>query len=217
MNDTSRKFTIPHENVWLRPDHAYFESQKKAEGIDPTELEWNGKYKAIRELKSLSIFGLGFYTMQEHPCFVQMNTLSSSPDAFLMRPVSDETQEAAPVEITFYGRSRIGLPEKSLAEKLSEPGGKFQKLPKGYWLLVHIGTDLTVDHQAVAKKLLDINANFNVFSIQEVSSYPDTIARFVAYNPTLEAYDINIGGVCNKLAQSNIFGTLTVKKGRKPL
>lgn len=217
MNDITKKFTLPHGDTWLRPDHAYFESQKLATGIDSNELEWNGKYKRIRELRSLSIFGLGFYTMQEHPCFVQMNDLSDSPDAFLMRHISEETTEIAPIEITFYGGSRVGLPNKSLEEKLSEQGGKFQKLPKGYWLLVHIGRGFDVDHQAIAKELSQRHADFNVFSIQETSSHPDTIARFVAYNPKLEGYDINIGGVCHKLSQSDIYGTVTTKKGRKPL
>lgn len=216
MNNTSRKFTIPHSDVWLRPDHAYFEAQEQAAGIDPVELEWNGKYKRIRELKSLSIFGLGFYTMQEHPCWVQMNDLSDSPDAFIMRRVSEETTELAPIEITFYGRSRVGLPEKSLEERLSELGGKFQKLPQGYWLLIHIGTDLSIDHQAIANKLLELSATFNVFSIQEISSFPDTIARVVAYNPKLEGNDINIGGVCHQLSKSNIYGTVTTIKGRPP-
>jgi len=213
---SARKFTIPHESVWLRPDQAYFEYQKQASGIDHNEIGWNGKYKRIRELRDLAVFGLSFYTMQEYPCFVQMNTLSDSPDAFLMRPVSDETYETAPIEITFYGRSKVGLPKKSLRERLSEPGGKFQKLPQGYWLLIHIGKDLNIDHQAITNKLLALNAGFNVFSVQEVSNHPDTIARFVAYNPKLEAYDVNIGEICHKLSQTNIPGTLTVKKGRPP-
>ncbi len=213
---STRKFTIPHENVWLRPDQAYFEYQKQASGIDHNEIEWNGKYKRIRELRDLAVLGLSIYTMQEHPCYVQMNTLSDSPDAFLIRPVSTETYETAPIEITFYGRNKIGLPKKSLEEKLCEHGGKFQKLPQGYWLLIHIGKDLEIDHQAITNKLLSLNAKFNVFSIQEVSNHPDTIARFVAYNPKLEAHDVNIGGICHKLSQTKIPGTLTVKKGRQP-
>ena len=213
---SSKKFTLPHDKVWLRPDMAYFESQKQATGIDREEIEYNGKYKRIRELRDLAVFGLAFYTMQEHQCFVQMNDINDSPDAFLMRPVSEETHEIAPIEITFYGRNKIGLPKKSLLDKLSEPGGKFQKLPNGYWLLVHIGKGLAVDHQAIAAKLSVINANFNVFSVQEVSDYPDTIARVVSYNPKLEAYDINIGGVSHKLSETDIPGTVTVERGRKP-
>lgn len=211
-----KQFTIPHENDWLRPDEAYFESQKQGKGIDLDEIEWNGKYKGIRELRGLAIFGLSFYTMQEYRCFVQMNTLSDSPDAFLACVVSDDTYETAPIEITFYGGSRIGLPKKSLEDKLSERGGKFYKLPNGYWLLVHIGRNLQVNHQAITDKLLSMNAKFNVFSIQEISNHPDTIARFVAYNPKLEAFDVNVGGICYKLSQTNIPGTLTIKKGRAP-
>lgn len=212
----SKKFTIPHDNVWFRPDEAYFNYQEEAKGIVPDEIEWNGKYKRIRELRDLATFGLSFYTMQEYPCFVQMNTLSDSPDAFLARLVSSDTYETAPIEITFYGRNRLGLPKKSLENKLSKPGGKFQKLPEGYWLLIHLGKNLKVDHQAITNKLLSMSAKFNVFSIQEILNHPDTIARFVAYNPRLEAYDINIGEVCHKLSQTDIAGTLTINKGKAP-
>ena len=154
--------------------------------------------------------------MQEHNCFVQMNTISDSPDAFLMRPVSGDTYEIAPIEITFYGRSRIGLPQKSLEEKLSEPQGKFQKLPQGYWLLIHLGKGINIDHQAITNRLFSLNAKFNVFSVQAISKHPDTIARFVSYNPRIEAYDVNIGGICHKLSLTDIPGKLTVKRGRAP-
>ena len=215
MDKTSKKFTIPHDKVWLRPDMAYFEYQKQATGIDHDEIEYNGKYKRIREIRDLAIFGLAFYTMQEHRCFVQMNNIDDSPDAFLMRPVSDETQEIAPIEMTFYGRNRLGLPEKSLVEKLSEQGGKFQ-LPEKYWIIIHIGKDLEVDHQAVTDSLLATGRDIKAFSVQEVSNHPDTIARVVFYSPKLEAYDINVSAISNKLAQTNIPGTVTVNRGRKP-
>lgn len=211
----SRKFTIPHDKVWLRPDIAYFEYQKQAAGIDHDEIEYNGKHKRIRELRDLAIFGLAFYTMQAHPCFVQMNNIDDSPDAFLMRPVSDETQEIAPIEMTFYGRNKLGLPEKSLVEKLSERGGKFQ-LPERYWILIHIGKDLEIDHQAVTNNLLALKTDLKAFSVQEISNHPDTIARVVSYSPRLEAYDVNIGAISHKLAQTNIPGTVTVKRGRPP-
>jgi hypothetical protein len=209
------KFTIPHDKVWLRPDMAYFEYQKQAKGIDRDEIEYNGKHKRIRELRDLAVFGLAFYTMQEHRCFVQMNDINDSPDAFLMRPISDETQEIAPIEMTFYGRNKLGLPEKSLVEKLSEHGGKLQ-LPTGYWILIHIGKNLDCDHKSVADKILSLKNKYSIFSVQEVSNHPDTIARVVSYNPNLEVYDVNIGAISHKLAQTDIPGTITVERGRKP-
>jgi hypothetical protein len=212
-----RKFTIPHEDIWFRPDQAYFDYQKQAAGIEHDEIEYNGRYKKIRELRDLAVFGLAFYTMQKHNCFVQMNDLSDSPDAFLMRPVSDDAYETAPIEITLYGRNKIGLPNKSLEEKLSEVGGKFQKLPQGYWLLIHIGKDLIINHQIIANKLSEIKAKFNVFSVQEISNHPDTIARVVSYNPKLEGFDVNIGAICHKLSETNIPGGLTIKRGRPPI
>lgn len=214
MTDTN-KFIIPHDKVWLRPDRAYFEYQKQANGIDHDEIEYNGKYKRIRELRDLAVFGLAFYTMQEHPCFVQMNNVDDSPDAFLMRPVSEDTQEIAPIEMTFYGRNRLGIPEKSLVDKLSEKGGKFQ-LPEGYWILIHIGKDLETNHQAITDKLLTLKNDLKAFSVQEISNHPDTIARVVSYSPKLEGYDINIGALCHKLSQTKIPGTLTAYKGKPP-
>lgn len=214
--NTSTKFTLPHDKVWLRPDRAYFEYQKQTAGIDHYEIEYNGKYKRIRELRDLAVLGLAIHAMQKHPCFVQMNTLDDSPDAFLMSHASEETNEIAPVEITFYGRNKVGVPTKPLLEKLSEPGGKFDKLPPGYWLLVHIGKDLNVDYQVISNFLMARKAEFGMFSIQEVSGYPDTIARVVSYNPELKEHDINIGEICHKLSRSADPGIVTIIRGRQP-
>ncbi|MCB9801596.1 MAG: hypothetical protein H6774_00750 [Pseudomonadales bacterium] len=152
--------------------------------------------------------------MQEHSSFVQMNNIDDSPDAFLMRPVSEDTQEIAPIEMTFYGKNKVGLPNKSLEEKLSEVGGKFY-LPAKYLILIHLGMDLDVNHNAVSAKLLSMNPELRAFSIQEISRHPDTIARVVSYAPKLEAYDINIGAICHELSRTNIPGNVIVKRGRK--
>jgi hypothetical protein len=210
------RFTLPHDKVWLRPDRAYFEYRKQAHGIDHDEVEYNGKYRRIRELRDLAVLGLSFHAMQEHPCFVQMNILDDSPDAFLMTHVSEETNEIAPVEITFYGRNKIGVPTQPLLEKLSAPGDKFDKLPPGYWLLVHIGKDLDIDYQAISNHLMTRKAEFSMFSVQEVSGHPDTIARVVTYNPQLEIQDINIGEICYNLSKSKGPGIITIIRGRRP-
>ena len=210
------KFSIPHVKVWFRPDKSYFNFQSRAQGIDSSEIEWNGKYKDIRELRDLAIFGLCLYEMHKTPFFVQMNSKDSSPDAFIMRvsPNDSTTNEIGPIEITFYGRSRVGLPEQPLADKLSMKRGKFWKLPPGYCLLIHIGKGLQVNHEEVAACLGKVNINFQVFSIQEISDYPNTIARVVAYKPEYRSKDINVGKVCDKLQKSNIYGTVTQVHGK---
>jgi hypothetical protein len=117
--------------------------------------------------------------------------------------------------MTFYGRNKLGLPKKTLVEKLSERGGKFQ-LPGSYWILIHIGKDLVIDHQAITNKILDLKTGLNAFSVQEISNHPDTIARVASYSPRLEIIDVNIGLISYKLAQTDIPGTVTSIKGRKP-
>lgn len=214
-----KKFTLDHGKTWKRPDEAYFDYQAQAKGIEADEIEWNGKYKRIRELRDLSIFGMALYDLYRTPFFVQMNDIDDSPDAFVMResPDTELTTDIGPVELTFYGRNRLENPSKSLVDKLNEPGGKFLKLPDGYCLVVHIGKGLNVDHQAVTTKLQEIGAKFQVFSLQEISNYPDTIARFVIYSPECQYKDLNIGEIGEKLKNSGAAGTVNQVKGRRPL
>jgi hypothetical protein len=216
---TDKKFTIEHSKVWQRPDEAYFDYQQAAKDIDLDKLEWDGNYKNLREKRDIAIFGACMYEMTGQSTFVQMNSKSDSPDAFLLQQSETDktTHNVAPVEITFYGRNKIGPPDESLADRLAKVGGKFQaKLPPGYWLLVHIGISLAPDHLEVSRRLKEMDAQFGVFSIQEISNYPDTILKFVAYNPDCKTKDINIGEIFYNLSKSNIPGTATQIKGFPP-
>lgn len=213
-----KKFTIEHGKIWQRPDQAYADFQKAAKGLSLAELA-DGKNKLLQEKKDISIFGACIYDLTDQPTFVQMNDKSDSPDAFLLQQsATDETtNNLAPVEITFYGGNKRGLPNESLADRLAKKGGKFrEKLPPGYWLLVSIGTGLNVDHLEVSRCLQEMNAQFGVFSIQEVANYPDTILRFVTYNPECKSKDINIGEVFHSFSGSNILGEVTQVRGFPP-
>lgn len=206
---------MPHDFIWKRPDEAFFDAKEQAEGIDPDEIEWDGKYKQIRELRDIAIFGSAMYDLHGTPFWVQLNTKNDSPDAFVMRQSPDVKGDAdiGAVELTFYGRNRLGLPKKSLADKLSEPKGKFSKLPDQYCLVILIGKGLEIDHLAVTEKMKAINAKFQIFSIQEVTDSPDTTIRFVVYSPVCKSKDINIGEVWDKQRKDKVFGTMTQTRG----
>lgn len=208
---SENRFMIEHGKVWQRPDQAYFDYQKAAKDIGPDKLS-DGKYKSLQEKRDIAIFGACIYEMTGQPTFVQMNDKSTSPDAFLLQKseTDETTNNVAAVEITFYGQNKLGVPEESLADRLSKKGGKFQeKLPPNYWLLIHIGKGLEPNHLEVTERLNEMNAQFSVFSIQEVSSHPDTILRFVIYNPACKTKDINIGKVFYDFSKSNIPGEVT--------
>ena len=214
----NKKFTIEHGKIWQRPDQAYADFQEAAKGLSLAELA-DGKNKLLQEKRDIAVFGACIYDLTGQPTFVQMNDKSASPDAFLLqKSATDETtSNLAPVEITFYGGNKIGIPSESLADRLAKEGGKFrEKLPPNYWLLVHIGVGLQVDHSEVARRLQDINAQFGVFSIQEVASHPDTILRLVRYNPMCETKDINIGKVFRGFRGSDIPGEVTEVRGFPP-
>jgi len=215
-----KKFTIDHSTVWQRPDQAYGDFQDASKGLTPIELA-DGKNKLLQEKRDIAIFGACIYDLTGQPTFVQMNDKSDSPDAFLLqKSEADETaNNVAPVEITFYGGNKLGIPDESLADRLSKEGGKFrEKLPPDYWLLVHIGAGLNVDHLEVAHRLKEINAQFGVFSIQEIpkNALGDSMLRFVKYNPECVAKDINIGEVFHSFNGSEIPGEVTQVRGYPP-
>lgn len=215
---TAKKFTIEHDKVWQRPDLAYADFQDAAKGLSLTELA-DGKNKLLQEKRDIAIFGACIYDLTSQPTFVQINDKSASPDAFLLqKSATDETtNNIAPVEITFYGGNKICIPDESLADRLAKEGGKFrEKLPPEYWLLVHIGIGLQVDHLEVTRRLQEMSAQFGVFSIQEVASHPDTILRFVTYSPEAKTKDINIGEVFHSFKGSGIPGEVTQVRGFPP-
>lgn len=214
------KFTIEHGTVWQRPDQAYADFQDAAKGLSLVELA-DGKNKLLQEKRDTAIFGACIYDLTGQPTFVQMNDKSASPDAFLLqKSATDETtNNLAPVEITFYGGNKIGIPNESLADRLAKEGGKFrEKLPPDYWLLVHIGAGLEVDHVEVARRLQEMNAKFGVFSIQEIAknAVGDTMLRFVTYNPQAKTKDINIGEVFHGFSGSDMPGEVTQVRGFPP-
>lgn len=217
---TDKKFTIEHGKVWQRPDQAYGDFQEAAKGLPPAELA-DGKYKLLQEKRDIAIFGACIYDLTGQPTFVQMNDKSDSPDAFLLQKseTDETTNNIAPVEITFYGGNKLGIPDESLADRLAKEGGKFrEKLPPNYWLLVHIGEGLNVDHLEVARCLQEMDAQFGVFSIQEIpkNNLGDTMLRFVKYNPECVTKDINIGEVFHGFSGSEIPGEVTQVWGSPP-
>jgi hypothetical protein len=73
-----------------------------------------------------------------------------------------------------------------------------------------------VNHKEVSARLNKVDVNFQVFSIQEISDYSNTIARVVSYRPKYRSKDINVGEVCYKLQKSDIYGIVTQIHGRPP-
>ena len=215
-----KKFTIEHGEVWRRPDQAYGDFQEAARHLTPIELA-DGKNKLLQEKRDIAIFGACIYDLTRQPTFVQMNDKSDSPDAFLLQKseTDETTNNVAPVEITFYGGNKLGVPNEPLADRLAKEGGKFrEKLPPDYWLLVHIGEGLNVDYLEVARRLQEMDAQFGVFSIQEIpkNALGDTMLRFVKYNPEYVTKDINIGEVFHNFSSSDIPGEVTQVRGFSP-
>lgn len=215
-----KKFTIEHGKAWQRPDQAYGDFQEAAKDLTPDQLA-DGKNKLLQEKRDVAIFGACIYDLTRQPTFVQMNDKSDSPDAFLLQKseANETTNNIAAVEITFYGGNKLGIPDESLADRLAKEGGKFrEKLPPDYWLLVHIGEGLNVDHLEVARRLQEMNAQFGVFSIQEIpkNALGDTMLRFVKYNPECVTKDINIGEVFHSFSGSDIPGEVTQVRGFPP-
>ncbi len=77
---------------------------------------------------------------------------------------------------------------------------------------------MNVDHLEVARRLQEMDAQFGVFSIQEIpkNNLGDTMLRFVKYNPECVTKDINIGEVFHGFSGSEIPGEVTQVWGSPP-
>jgi hypothetical protein len=214
------KFPIPHGTLWLRPDKAFFDYLDQAQklGVSQDDIEFNGKYKRLREQRDLAVFGLALYGVYGKVFLVQLNDQDPSPDGFLMTPDEDHelTASLKPVEMTFYGHSQRGLPKDTLLTRLTAKKGKFNKLPNKYTLLIHIGPDIDVDHQSISDEMVRRNVKFDAFSIQEVVGMPDTTVRLVFYTPKYEEQLVNIGQAAVIIKGSGVAAKVTQIWGRPP-
>lgn len=187
---------------WHSPGNVYWHVGELIKKTGAATVESEGAYQKVREARTGAVLALALLRMTGEPTYVQLSK-REPPDVFIMQ-LSQRVKgqmDVMSIEITTYART----PSESLLDQLKrtklKPG--IPVLTEEEALLVNIGVGLDVDYEELNDYLNAERVPCQVVTIQEVSNYPDTVARVVFVNPELQMTDINIGEVAARASSSS--------------
>lgn len=215
---------IPNERVWHTPVKAYSDYLALAAEVGTDAINRLNKYQKVRETKALAILCFAMYMRMGTPWFLQLDE-GEKTDGRIMRlsPTQKGDLELLRVEHTAYRLRNDGkLPDDSLLDQLKRTKalGEKHRYDEHTLVLIDQSPGFTkktgVDHEAIAAYLKSIHAPYQVWSIEEIQAYPDSIARINLYTPRFHQLDLNVGEAAFKQRNNNIRGSLTVHKADDP-
>lgn len=203
---------IKTSKIWHSPANVYWHIQELTKKVGAEAIENKNKYQKVREARTGAVLAMAQSKLSGNPTYVQLHK-DEPPDVILMQISKDikGQLDILPVEITTYA----GQPKGSLLEQLKrtkvKPG--IHVLPKECYLVVNVGIELDVEYEPIMEYLNENETPFHVITIQQVSNYPDTIARVVFINPKFRKIDINIGKeAANTVRQSASIDVLCTRR-----
>lgn len=203
---------IKANNIWHSPVNTYVHLDKLAKQIGYDALDQKPQYQPHREARVAAIMAFALFGRLKRPTFLQLFR-PDPPDAILMQPSIDTygDRDITQLEITRY----IGSPRESLLQQLIRSG----KTPKGwhkynenYIMVVNVGIGLAVDYPEITDYLNKNNTPFPVWTVQEISSHPDTIAKVTIVNPEIYEMTINIGEAAYLFNKLKLPGVIVSKR-----
>jgi hypothetical protein len=203
--------------IWHSPLNVYWHIQKLTEKVGADAIEKQNKYKSVREARVGAVMALVMFKRLNKPTYLQLYK-PDPPDVILMQPSKTKKGQLdiTLVEITSYIRE----PKESLLDQLKrnkiKPG--ISNLSENYILAINIGIGLETDYEPLRDYL---NANIKLFpypiwTFQQISSYPDTIARVVIVNPEIITMDVNIGESAHLWKEAKLPGVINTKRIANP-
>ncbi|MDD2732263.1 MAG: hypothetical protein PHI53_03670 [Candidatus Pacebacteria bacterium] len=178
--------------IWHSPLNVYWHIQELTKKVGAEAIENKSGYKSVREARIGAVMALVMFQRMGKPTYVQLYK-PDPPDIILMQP-SRELKgqlDIVLVEVTSF----IGDPKESLLEQLkrtkTKPG--IHTLSGEYILVVNVGIGLSVEYKSIKDYLNENNTPFPVWAVQQISSYPDTIAKVVIINPEIYEMNVNVG------------------------
>jgi len=185
---------INTSKIWHSPLNVYWHIQKLTEKVGAEAVEKERKYQAVREARIGAVMALMMFKRMNKPTYVQLYK-PDPPDVILMQPskLIKGQLDITLVEVTSY----IKRPKESLLDQLKrskiKPGIPY--LSENYILVINVGIGLEIDYEPW-RDYLNENKNlfpYPIWTFQQISNYPDTIARVVIVNPKIITMDVNIG------------------------
>jgi len=168
----------------------------------------------VREARIGAVMALVMFGRLGKPTFLQLYK-PDPPDVILMQPSNKVfgQRDITQLEITTY----TGRPKETLLERLKrtkcKPG--IHVYSENYILVVNIGIGLEVKYEPIRDYLNQDKVRFPIWTIQQVSNYPDTIARVVIVNPEIYQLDVNVGKAVHDFQEQGFFDVIFSKRAAK--
>ncbi len=200
--------------IWYSPLNVYWHIQKLTDKVGTEAVENKNKYQCVREARIGAIVALAMFQRTKKPTYIQLYK-PDPPDVILMQSSKDfkGQLDIILVEITSF----TGKPKESLLDQLKrtkvKPG--IHILSEEYILVVNVGIGFEINYRPIKDYLNENNTPFPVWGVQQISGFPDTIAKVVMINPKLYEIDINIGEAAYLLGKSGWPDVLHTKRVAK--
>lgn len=220
MNDD-----ITNNQIWHTPVKAYSDYLELAGQVGVDAINRLNRYQKVRETRALAVLCFAMYMRAGTPWFLQLDK-DEKTDGRIMRlsKTNKGDLELLRVEHTAYRMRNDGKrPDDSLLDQL-----KRTKAPEAEHrydehtlVLIDLGSGFTdkteVNHKEIAKYLEAIKAPYQVWAIEEVQSYPDTIAKVTVYTPRLYQIELNVGQAAFEQRDKNIRGSIVAHPTTNPI
>lgn len=200
--------------IWHSPLNVYWHLQKLGKTVTQEEFEKKREYQAMREARVGAVTALALFKLTGKPTYVQLYK-PDPPDVLLMQPSKEEKgqMDITLLEITTY----VGQPRETLLEQLKRtkaPKG-FHKYSENYVIVVNIGIGFEVDFEPTRKYLNENGVPFPIWTLQEISNFPDTIAELVIVNPNTKKIRVNVGEAAHEFHSLRLPDILNVRRVAK--
>lgn len=179
-------------NTWHSPYNVYWHIQKLTTEVGAEAIETKNKHRLVREARIGAIIALVMFQKLGKPTYIQLYK-PDPPDVILMQP-SKRTLgqiDITLLEITTYIKQKRESLLEQLKRTKTKPG--IHTLSENYILIVNVGVSIRIDYEPIRDYLNKNHTPFPIWTLQQVSNYPDTIARVVIINPKIHSMDVNVG------------------------
>ena len=175
---------------WHSPVNVYWHLDKLSKEVDPVAIEKNREYQLAREARIGAMLALAMFQKLGKPTYLQLYR-PDPPDLLLMQQSKTGQRDITQIEVTSY----VGSPKETLLEQLIrkkiKPG--INLYSENYIFLVNVGIGLNVNYRELRDYLNSNKIPFPVWTLQEKSLHPDTVAKLIIVNPKIYETEINIG------------------------
>jgi len=201
--------------IWYSPLNVYWHLQKLQQKVAPEYIEKRREYQIVREARIGAVTALAMFELTGKPAYIQLYK-PDPPDVLVLQPSNKikGQMDISLLEITTY----VGQPKDTLLEQLKRTKcpPNFHKYSERYVIVVNVGIGLEAQFEPIRKYLNENKTPFPVWTLQQISNYPDTLAELVIINPETKRIKVNVGEAVHIYEEAGLPDVLHIRQTANP-